>query len=1036
VNELLGLGEGEGRRALRQLALVFVASAALVLLKAAQGGIFLSAYPRSAIPWAFAASAFTLATFSALAVAMAARLGPVRLAAITLVAGAVGSLALRGLLATGVPGAPFALYVVIEATAGLVLIQTWSVVSGTVDPRSAKRILPVAGVGASVAWTLGGLLVPRLVSLIGAPGLLVVAPLLLLGAAALVRTIGRMDLAPASSRPVTSGASSLLAGWRSGLSFVSEVPLMRLCMALSVLALLAEQLMDFQLLSSARERLGDQAAITAFFGRFYGITSAIGLVFQLALSGRLLARLGAVRGLVVTPAVTVLCALFAIVMPGFLAMVLLRGSDRVLKGALFSSAMEQTQTPLPVVRRAQARALSRGVIAPVAYAFAALGLAVLPPHFDLRLLTLFTLLTSLAIVAVIALGLRRAYVLALRRAIDDRRLRLDGPVDEASVAPLDAEAAEVIARDLEDADEGKALLAAELLAHADPLVAGRLLPRGLAHASPAVRTVALDTLGRLGAGNAAGVADRLSHDPISDVRKAAVRALFQSRAHDDGTRRALDGGTRDTDRRVRASCEIALLALDDADGVRRGTALVPLLVAEEPERCLAALEALAPRAGKTPAVVAALRKLLVEADDPRLRLAALEAAGRVGARSLLADVGPLLEDARTTEGAVAHLLRWGQGALETAAESVVSPSVRSADAVPESEALSRLLSHDDAGVRDRTTRALSRLVNDGRREPLPRAAVEPLLEREVETGFRYLSLLAGVAHDDGTADWEIADEFAFLGREIDLRFRAARQRVLQLLSLLASRRLAGTVEAGMRRSLPGASGHMEAQVAELLEMALPPRLARRVVPLFDRLTLRERIKAAERVDLLDRAAMDDPLAWIVAAGDRTLRVCAMITYGARAADRFPDAHAEDVPLIPVFERMRFLRSVPLFAELPGDDLRTVAEILETVERPAGDCVFKKGEPGEDMYVIVRGRVVIRDGEAEIASLGPREFFGELSVIDREARSADAFVVEAAELLRLRAADLGELMARRPQIQEQILLVLVRRLRTLNARVAH
>ena len=34
---------------------------------------------------------------------------------------------------------------VIEATAGLVLIQTWSVVSGTVDPRSAKRILPVAG---------------------------------------------------------------------------------------------------------------------------------------------------------------------------------------------------------------------------------------------------------------------------------------------------------------------------------------------------------------------------------------------------------------------------------------------------------------------------------------------------------------------------------------------------------------------------------------------------------------------------------------------------------------------------------------------------------------------------------------------------------------------------------------------------------------------------------------------------------------------------------------------------------------------------
>lgn len=1034
MNELLGLGEGEGRRALRQLLLVFVASAALVLLKAAQSGIFLAAYPRSAIPWAFAASAFTLATLSAFAVAMAARLGPVRLAGVTLVAGAVASLALRGLLATSVSGAPFAVYVVIEATAGLVLIQTWSVVSGTVDPRSAKRILPVAGVGASVAWTLGGLLVPRLVSLVGAPGLLVVAPLLLLGAAALVRTIARMDLAPASSRPAS--ATSLFAGWKSGLAFVAEVPLMRLCLALSVLALLAEQLMDFQLLSTARDRLSDQGAITAFFGRFYGVTSAIGLAFQLALSSRLLARLGAVRGLVVTPLVTVFCALAAIVVPGFGAMVLLRGSDRVLKGALFSSAMEQTQTPLPVVRRAQARALSRGVVAPLAYAVAALGLAALPAHFDLRLLSLLTLVTSAAIVAVIALGLRRAYVLALRRAIDDRRLRLDGPGDESQVPPLDAEAAQVVARDLVDPDEGKALLAAELLAHADPSVAGRLLPRAFEHGSPAVRTVALDTLARLGGGAAPEVAERLGRDPISDVRRSAVRALFQSRARDDGARRALEAGTRDTDRRVRASCEIALVALDDPDGVRRGTALVPFLSGDEPERSLAALEALAPRAGKTQEVVEALRRLLLEAEDPALRLAALEAAGRIGARALLADVGPLLEDARTTEGAVAHLLRWGQGALETAAESVVSPSVRSADAVPESEALSRLLSHDDAGVRDRTARALSRLVRDGRRDPLPRGAVEPLLEREVETGFRYLSLLAGVAHDDGTADWEIADEFAFLGREIELRFRAARTRVLQLLSLLASRRLAGTVEAGLRRSLPGASGHMEAQVAELLEMALPPRLARRVVPLFDRLTLRERIKAAERVDLLDRAAMDDPLAWIVGTGDRTLRVCAMITYGSRAAERFPAAHAEDVPLIPVFERMRFLRSVPLFAELPGDDLRTVAEILETVEAPAGERVFQKGEPGEDMYVIVRGKVAIRDGEHEIATLGPREFFGELSVIDREARSADAVVLEAAELLRLRAADLGELMARRPQIQEQILLVLVRRLRTLNARVAH
>ncbi len=134
--------------------------------------------------------------------------------------------------------------------------------------------------------------------------------------------------------------------------------------------------------------------------------------------------------------------------------------------------------------------------------------------------------------------------------------------------------------------------------------------------------------------------------------------------------------------------------------------------------------------------------------------------------------------------------------------------------------------------------------------------------------------------------------------------------------------------------------------------------------------------------------------------------------------------------------MRFLRSVPLFSEIPGEELQMVAEILDLVECPLGQCVFRKGDPGEDMYIIVRGRVAVRDGGADIATLGEREFFGELSVLDRGTRSADVVALEAVELLRLRASDLGELMAHRPQIREQILLVLARRLRALTARFAH
>ena len=1041
VARFIGLAESEGARALRLCALIFVVSAALALLKAAQGGIFLSAYTRKMIPWAFAASAMTIVPFSALAVAAAARMGPVRLALYTLLGGALASLALRGLLLTAMPGTPFLVYVIIETISGLTLIQTWSVVSGTVDARSAKRILPIAGVGASIAWTLGGFLVSSIVKRIGAEGLLLVVPVLLGFVMWLLRTVAKEDLAESVAAPEPLARASraapatLLESFRAGLEFVAQTPLMRLCLLLGVLSVLGEQLMEYQLLASVREHYGTPAAIASFFGRFFGVTSAITLIIQLGFSSRLLSSLGATQGLAVTPIATAFFALAGLIVPGFAPVILLRANDRVLKSALWSAAMEQTQTPLPVVRRAQARSLSRGVVAPLLYALNALGLAALPEQADLRLFSLLTMVVALFMAALVMSKLRRAYVAALRRAIDDRRLRLDC---ELAATTLDREAAETIARDLLAEDEGKAMLAIELLETSAPAFAAKLLPLSLEHPDSAVRIAALEGLTRVRTPDTKKVAALLTADPIPEVRRAAVRCLTAARVTDHALRRAFELGLSDSDPHVRAACHVACVLFEATAGPQRDASLLSFLSGGDPILMQAALLALDQKSGKNTEVIKALRHIL-RAGEPQLGLCALSAAVRMGARTLLADTGPLLEDPRTTMGAVSELLLWGEDALAEAASSIapsaaVPPIQLEAKSVGKIAGLGRLLGHADASVRDRATRAIERLVHSGRCQPLGKNSVQPVLEREIGASFRYLSLLAGVAHDDGTPDWEIDPEYAFLGGEIELRFRAARSRVLCLLSLMQSRKLTSIVEVGLRRARAGTKTQLDAQIAELLEVELPIELSRSIAPLFDRLTLRERLLSAERVGLLERAAIEDPLAFIVELGDAHLRVCAMITYGERAAARYPELHKKDAALIPVFERMRFLRSVPLFAEIPGEDLRLVAEILDTAQHQPNEVVFHKGEAGEDMYIIVRGSVAIRDGESTIATLGAREFFGELSVIDREARSADAVIIEPAELLRLGAADLGELMARRPQIQEQILLVLVRRLRALNARL--
>jgi hypothetical protein len=981
----LGVGDAELARAMRLLLLVFATSAALALLKAAQGGVFLSAYPRSAIPRAFAVSALSLAAASSVSFALAARLGPVGLAS--------GGLLLSSIVLVGGQWmSPFALYVAIETICGTVLIQVWSVVSETIDARSAKRLLPIAGVGASLAWTLFGLLTPRLVSAVGAMGLLFIAPVLLLIALSLVRAIAAIDLAGRPAR----GGPRLIEGWREGMKFVAEVPLMRVVMALSVLALLCEQLMDFQLLAAARERHGGAAEIAAFLGRFHGIVSGLSVVVLLGLSSRILSRLGAIASLVATPVLTVLAAAAAVIVPGLLTIVVLRGVDRVMKNALWTSAMEQTQTPLPVVRRAQARALIRGVVAPLFYAASAALLATIPDNFELRLLALLTLLMATVITALIVVAVRPRYVLALRGAIDGRRLHLDADVEETrgAIVPIDVDACEALARELRDPDESRALLAAEVLAHAEGPAAARALSVGLEHPSAEVRSEAAEGLGALRVPEYARVlAEVLTRDPISDVRRACVRGLAVLRT--DEARIALERACSDTDRVVRATARVALLSIDDPSGMQ----LISLLDPNERELCEAALRALPRKAMRDPSAVGAVRMILRH-EDRHLRVLALELVTRTRTRELLSDVAPLLEDARTAPEAVARLVHWGEGALESAAESVHVSTHAS-----EGDAMSRLLSHDDPGVRDRAARAL---IQSPRRRPLPRDAVSPVLDRELRRAYALVALREAFDSD--------------LATEIALRFRETRQRCLQLLALRESRKLVGIVEAGLRRT----SREVEAQIAELLDVALPPDLARKVVPLFDRLENSDRIKAGVEAGLLPRERKE-PLDTLAALDDPHLRGVAALVYPQRFTD---EAH-----LIPMYERMRFLRSVPLFGDLPGEDLRTIAEIVETVDLRATSVVFRKGDPGDDLYVIMSGRVAIRDGKIELAVLGAREFFGELSIIDHEPRLADAIILEDAQLLRLRSTDLGELMARRPQIQEQFLIVLARRLRAVTERVA-
>jgi len=106
-----------------------------------------------------------------------------------------------------------------------------------------------------------------------------------------------------------------------------------------------------------------------------------------------------------------------------------------------------------------------------------------------------------------------------------------------------------------------------------------------------------------------------------------------------------------------------------------------------------------------------------------------------------------------------------------------------------------------------------------------------------------------------------------------------------------------------------------------------------------------------------------------------------------------------------------------------------------VAYPAGTVLFREGDPGAEMFLIVAGSVRVSKlagtVERTLAVLGPGEFFGEMAILTGEDRSATATIEEDARLVPIDAAMLEQLVARSPEISVRLLKRLAFRLKATN-----
>lgn len=135
-------------------------------------------------------------------------------------------------------------------------------------------------------------------------------------------------------------------------------------------------------------------------------------------------------------------------------------------------------------------------------------------------------------------------------------------------------------------------------------------------------------------------------------------------------------------------------------------------------------------------------------------------------------------------------------------------------------------------------------------------------------------------------------------------------------------------------------------------------------------------------------------------------------------------------------RSELLAACPLFRGIDAAGLAGLAEVATAVDFPAGHVIARQGEIGTGFFVVVDGMVrVVRDGAA-IAHLGPGEFFGELSVLDRMPRNATVAAETATTCLALASWDFEKVLLAQPALTLSILRGVAARLRDVTESSRH
>ncbi|MGH2402568.1 MAG: HEAT repeat domain-containing protein, partial [Candidatus Limnocylindria bacterium] len=286
------------------------------------------------------------------------------------------------------------------------------------------------------------------------------------------------------------------------------------------------------------------------------------------------------------------------------------------------------------------------------------------------------------------------------------------------------------------------------------------------------------------------------------------------------------------------------------------------------------------------------------------------------------------------------------------------------------------------------------------------------------------------------------DTEEFLAFVLQHRRTQAERRVLAAVAALGAPEANGTI----RRALRSPDTDVRAQAIEALDELGDPRLGRALARLLDR--EQERGDPAEGL----RALAGDQDRWVRGLALRALRE-AEPAGAASSSDQVPadpdpvvrsvmarsvtprgDAMADTEATLGAIERMLFLRRVPIFSQLAPEDLQRIAAAASERLYEPHEALVNEGDLGDELVVIVRGDVMVIQGEGPDARLirayTTGDHIGELAILRAQPRAATVIACdEGVRGLVIGGEGLRAILEERPEAAMAMLATLADRIST-------